>query len=232
MKKSLLLLALIIVLSLATASFTASAEEDTLSAYMAGEYTDEQLRAYVEQLKAESNKTPTRIMFRFQDRYVNQTVEEVRAETTYLTETYIVPLLGESGKVVGQDVNPTHFWICGEGDELFDIYLDLLLLCSGNAEMHAVPVNIDSMLPVENDVPVYDDTDPFNRGDFNDDGKINTLDYAILKSYVMKTSSASSVTFANADLNGDCHINVIDYAILKRFVMGIIPELPAVQPWD
>lgn len=232
MKKAsmILSLTLAILLLFTSVSFAAVAKDNALSAYLAGEYTDEEICAYVEQVKAESDKTPTRILFRFHDRLGNEkTAEEVKEEVAYLTETYLVPLLGDSGKIIGQDQNPTYFGIYADEDEIFDIYLKLLLLCSGNTELNASPMGIDSKLPAEEKEPSYDQL--WVRGDCNNDGKVNSLDYALLKRCVLQ-NTAKTMNYGIADLNSDCKINVLDYAILKQYVMGTIKELPPVQPWD
>lgn len=226
----LLSLALAVLLLFASVSFAAVAEEDAFSAYLAGKYTDEEICAYVEQVKANSDKTPTRILFRFHDRYGNgKTVEEVKEETANLTEAYIVPLLGESGKIVGQDQNPTYFGIYADEDEIFEIYLKLLLLCSGNEELNASPMGIDSTLPAESEDSPYDDL-PI-RGDCNEDGKVNALDYMLLKKCILR-GTTEGVAWSAADLNFDCELNAVDYMILKRYVMKTISELPPIQPWD
>jgi len=57
-------------------------------------------------------------------------------------------------------------------------------------------------------------------GDLNGDGRLNTLDYAMLKRHVMQTYQLSPQGMEMADINGDGRIDAVDYALLKLHVMG------------
>ena len=64
-------------------------------------------------------------------------------------------------------------------------------------------------------------SEPVLMGDLNMDGRVNVLDYGILKRYVMKLADLSPEQLLRADINGDGRINVLDYSVLKRQVMKL-----------
>lgn len=57
-------------------------------------------------------------------------------------------------------------------------------------------------------------------GDINSDGKINALDYILLKRYVLKTTKLNAEQLLAADINLDGKVNATDYILLKRHVLG------------
>ena len=59
------------------------------------------------------------------------------------------------------------------------------------------------------------------QGDANGDGKINTLDYFVIKRAVMGKFELSEAGLIAADVNYDGKVNALDYMIVKRVVLGI-----------
>lgn len=59
------------------------------------------------------------------------------------------------------------------------------------------------------------------QGDANGDGKLNTVDYAVIKRAVLGRYELSDGQFAAADVNYDGNVNALDYMIVKRVVMGV-----------
>ncbi len=57
-------------------------------------------------------------------------------------------------------------------------------------------------------------------GDLSGDGKINSVDYLLLKRYVLGTFKLTDEQFAAADISKDNKVNSIDYLLLKRHVLG------------
>ena len=82
---------------------------------------------------------------------------------------------------------------------VFKICIVMLLLA-----VLAVPVSADAL-----------------QGDANGDGKINTVDYAVIKRAVLGRYELSDGQFAAADVNYDGNVNALDYMIVKRVVMGV-----------
>ncbi len=58
-------------------------------------------------------------------------------------------------------------------------------------------------------------------GDLNDDGTINSTDFALLKKYLL-TGEAGDVNLQAADVNADGAVNTIDLALLKSYLLGNI----------
>ena len=61
-------------------------------------------------------------------------------------------------------------------------------------------------------------------GDVNNDGSVNSTDYALLKRYILGTGTISDLTVA--DVNGDGAVNSTDYALIKRYILGSISVFP------
>ncbi|HEX2925815.1 MAG TPA: dockerin type I domain-containing protein [Ruminiclostridium sp.] len=57
------------------------------------------------------------------------------------------------------------------------------------------------------------------KGDVNDDGAVNALDFALLKKYLL-TGVSDGMNLSAADLNSDDSVNAIDLALLKSFILG------------
>ena len=62
-------------------------------------------------------------------------------------------------------------------------------------------------------------TSKYYKCDINGDGKINAIDYALLKRYVLGTVMLSDDELVRADINNDEKINAIDYAMVKRYIL-------------
>jgi hypothetical protein len=62
--------------------------------------------------------------------------------------------------------------------------------------------------------------EPFDFGDVNGDGKVNTADYVVLKRHIMKTYTLNEDALTRANINGDTKLNTADYVLLKRYIMG------------
>ena len=58
------------------------------------------------------------------------------------------------------------------------------------------------------------------RGDVDANGKINALDYLMVKRHVLGTFTMNAAQQLLADINRDGKINALDYAFIKRHVMG------------
>lgn len=70
-------------------------------------------------------------------------------------------------------------------------------------------------LPASAVVGVYNQS----LGDLNVDGRVNSIDYMILKRFVLKTYSLRDSLLYSADLNLDGDINALDYMVLRMMVM-------------
>ena len=91
------------------------------------------------------------------------------------------------------------------------IFALLLMLCPG---LYVFAANEGPMDEFEDEVVVI-------QGDANGDGKVSSLDYAVIKRAVLGRYELSDGQFAAADVNYDGKVNVLDYAIVKRVVLGV-----------
>ncbi|HPU41782.1 MAG TPA: pectinesterase family protein, partial [Acetivibrio clariflavus] len=66
-------------------------------------------------------------------------------------------------------------------------------------------------------------------GDLNGDGSVNSIDYAIMKSYLIGIRSNFPVLNGEVvgDVNAENSVNSIDYAFIKSYLLGLISEFPA-----
>ncbi|OPZ94005.1 MAG: Xyloglucanase Xgh74A precursor [Firmicutes bacterium ADurb.Bin419] len=64
-------------------------------------------------------------------------------------------------------------------------------------------------------------------GDLNGDNSVNSIDFALLRSYLLKIDKASVSDFeARADVNQDGSVNSIDFAAFRMYLLGMIKSLP------
>lgn len=76
---------------------------------------------------------------------------------------------------------------------------------SGSADLKKININIDKNYSL--------------IGDVNEDGFVNSLDYAVLRKYLLgKIDTISS----NADINRDGNVDSLDFALLRKHLVGKI----------
>lgn len=61
-------------------------------------------------------------------------------------------------------------------------------------------------------------------GDINEDGNIDSIDFAALKSYLLGKSSLLNKNAADTNVDGT--VDAIDFANLKKFLLGLVNTLP------
>ncbi len=59
-------------------------------------------------------------------------------------------------------------------------------------------------------------------GDVNEDGSVNSTDYALIKRHILGTQTLKGQALVNADVNKDGSVNSTDYALVKRYILGTI----------
>ena len=60
-------------------------------------------------------------------------------------------------------------------------------------------------------------------GDLNGDDSINSIDYTLMRRYLLSLNP--DISLEAADLNGDNSINSIDYTLIRRYLLGIIDQI-------
>jgi|GEM_PF-593277 len=65
-------------------------------------------------------------------------------------------------------------------------------------------------------------------GDLNGDGQANSIDFALLRSYLLGIISdfPSSNGFTAADINGDAKVDSIDFGLYRQYLLGFINLFP------
>jgi len=80
--------------------------------------------------------------------------------------------------------------------------------------------------PIPNPTPTPT-TNKYLVGDVNHDNNIDSIDYALMKSYLLGMKLPENTFFKNEDdVNGDGDINSVDYALLKQRLLGMISKFP------
>jgi len=64
-------------------------------------------------------------------------------------------------------------------------------------------------------------------GDLNGSKSFDSIDFAIMKSYLLGRTSLTGEALKAADVNGNGTIDSIDFAIMKQYLLGIISSFPA-----
>lgn len=90
---------------------------------------------------------------------------------------------------------------------------DIVLVFSG-------PVNIDSF--------VFSAKAAGNKGDVNGDGDIDSIDFSLLKSYILKKDTA--LNEEAADINSDGYVDALDFSKLKSMLLGNDNPIPTPTP--
>jgi DUF1680 family protein len=75
-------------------------------------------------------------------------------------------------------------------------------------------------------VKIYLTGNQGNFGDINNDGTVDTIDFALLKQYLL--GKTVDINEEMADLDGDKSITAMDFAVLKKYLLGQITELPEI----
>ncbi|RCX14817.1 dockerin type I repeat protein [Anaerobacterium chartisolvens] len=62
-------------------------------------------------------------------------------------------------------------------------------------------------------------------GDLNSDGKVDSIDFTLMKKHILGLETIEDL--APADLDGNGAVNSLDFSLLKQYLLGIISEFPA-----
>ncbi len=67
-------------------------------------------------------------------------------------------------------------------------------------------------------------------GDLNGDNSVNAIDFALLRSYLLKIGKPSGSDFEErADVNEDGSVNSLDFAAFRMYLLGMIKSLPYIK---
>jgi len=62
-------------------------------------------------------------------------------------------------------------------------------------------------------------------GDLNSDGSFNSIDFGLLRAYLLKITLLP-IDLTAADVDGNSSVNSIDFAYMRQKLLGMIPKLP------
>lgn len=62
---------------------------------------------------------------------------------------------------------------------------------------------------------------PYKKGDVNNDGKISSMDYVLVKNHILNIKKLTGEAAKAADVNGDGKISSMDYVLIKNDILGI-----------
>lgn len=68
--------------------------------------------------------------------------------------------------------------------------------------------------------PPSNNTTAYLPGDVSVDGKVNALDYLMIKEHIIKTHMLTGDELSRADVSGDGKINALDYLMIKEHILG------------
>lgn len=77
--------------------------------------------------------------------------------------------------------------------------------------------------------PVVTPTDARDKptyGDLNADNSIDSIDFALVRSYLLGKSLLKEDALKKIDLNGDSFIDFSDFSLMKQYLLGIINSFP------
>ncbi len=120
---------------------------------------------------------------------------------------------------------------------LIDADVDVELEQQEEETVQTVTENVYSELPDAYDTELFALAQYGNRhrGDVNNDGSVNSTDYALVKRYLLGTMNVDDYysgekkyedLYSAADVNVDGAINSTDYSMLRRYIQGV-QEFPA-----
>ena len=105
-----------------------------------------------------------------------------------------------------------------------NIYNNLALIPNANSNASKNEKDIVSTTKVNpiSKIPEYTPT-PISviKGDVNGDSKITSLDYVIIRMYILGSMKLDNNQIQAADINSDTKVNSQDYVLLRKKIMGI-----------
>lgn len=63
-------------------------------------------------------------------------------------------------------------------------------------------------------------------GDLNSDGSCNSIDFGLLRSYLLTIKTSITINLTNADVDGNGEVNALDFAYMRKKLLGMIDKFP------
>lgn len=137
---------------------------------------------------------------------------------------YAFKVLGEAK---GTTVNGSNLWYKIQSDPV--LYKDRSRLIQ-NSKDYENEYDMDNMYGYIHSSYVIianekQETPKYKLGDVNDDGKINALDYVLIKSHMLGREQLTETQKLAADINKDGKINALDYIRIKNHMLNRKPGI-------
>ena len=69
-------------------------------------------------------------------------------------------------------------------------------------------------------VLAYKPGDTYIKGDANNDGKVTSTDYIVVRKHILKQTTLSGDAFTRSDVANDNKINSSDYIAIRKIMIG------------
>lgn len=97
----------------------------------------------------------------------------------------------------------------------------------GKTEMVTIEATEPILTPIEDlPDPTPNPVEDILYGDVNGDNSINSLDFAMLRMYLVGRRSDFPMSNKYADLDGDGNVNSLDLALMRKYLLGYIKKFP------
>ncbi len=171
--------------------------------------------------------------------YIGVTENDYLGDIFKISKKYIKPVLNVDDNFVIFDKISTKkidYQYDGDGNLSCNTTNNELLQCSidlnnkqivitphGNTET-PVTINIlaskgEKYLQNISSITVLVDTNLLSKGDLNDDKKVNTMDYILIRKHILGISILSIDKQSIADANNDDRISTLDYITIRKHIM-------------
>jgi len=79
--------------------------------------------------------------------------------------------------------------------------------------------------PVSITIPTQQNNE-IKYGDVNNDGVVNSMDYSLIKRFILNKVILTQEQIKVADVDGDGSVTSLDYSLVKRYILGKIAKFP------